>query len=299
MRKIKGKKMSEYIEGLKKFRRTALEKSLKTKDSQPDVLTDDSFGNWRSEIDAIIDNVSLKNLYYSEPWIYIVVNIVARKISRQPLEIYREILSNGALIKKPYENHSLIDLFDQPNEYEAYTNFMYKVGSELTLMGNSIIWRLKFHKQLILLPTEFVTIETDSSGKILYYQVNFGISDQFKSIFDGVIKIFPQDIIHIRLPHLNSMFFGLSPFIPGRKSALFDKYTKEFQLNFYLKQANPGPVLEMGETANEKQAMRLLKSMELNWTGRRNQRRTMILPKGVTAKNLQQTIAEQQLKEHL
>jgi HK97 family phage portal protein len=281
-----------------RYKRAMLE-IQRGKAAPTDPYSDEAFGNWVSEIEASLDFHSLKNQYFSENWPYIAVNVVARKISRQPLTIEKESISDGATVSVPAENNSLMRLLDNPNDQEGYANFMYKVASEMTLMGNAIIWNLRFHRELILIPTEIVTIETNSDGSIKYYQVDFGSTLELQNIYQGYMRINPRDVIHMRLPHLNSMYWGLSPFVPARKSMLFDKYTKEFLLNFYLKQANPGPVLEMGELANEKQAMRLLKSIETNWTGRRNQRRTMILPKGVTAKSLQQTMAEQQLKEHL
>jgi len=87
----------------------------------------------------------------------------------------------------------------------------------------------------------------------------------------------------------------MSPFIPGRRSVLFNRYSSEYLNNFYLKGATPGMALEMDKEANEKVALRLLRSFEGAYTGRRNQRRTMVLPKGVSAKEMSHTLADQQL----
>lgn len=276
-------------------RRKAMER-IKTLPQDP--YGDDNSGYFQQEIKAVIDLFSLKNLYYTEPWVYIVVNTVARKISKQFMTIMRERLVNGTLVNRPYEGHSLINIIKKPNPFEPYSSFIYKLGAELVLMGNAIVWKLRFHKQLIILPTELVMIQYDG-GKISHYLVNGALSEEYNGVFKGVIKIFPEDIIHIRLPNLNSMIWGLSPFVPGRKPVLFDSYTADYLINFYLKQSNPGVIFEMAEAANEKQAMRFLKSMELRHTGRSNQRRTMILPKGVAAKNISQTLAEQELKDHV
>jgi len=265
----------------------------------PDPFDDVARGYFSSEIDAVMDMFTLKNLYFSEPWIYIICNIIARKISSRGLMINKNVVKDGEIIQEPDEGHQLQERFLRPNDFEGYANFMYKVVSELTLMGNAIIWKLRFRKQMILLPTEVITIEIDPKGGISHYNINMGMCEEYANIFQGVIRIFPEDIIHIRLPNLASMIWGLSPFIATRKSLLFDRYSTEYLLNFYLKQANPGPVIEIGEKANEKQALRFLKSVEINWTGRRNQRRTMILPQGVSAKNLQSTLSEQDLKEHI
>lgn len=290
-----------YRDQFLRDQKIAMIKSLKSEDKSysNEPALEDGFGNWASEVEANIDRISLKNIYFQETWVYIIINLVARKIASQPLSICRDVLKNETIVSEQAESHKLMTDLWNPNEYEGYTSFFYKLACELSLMGNAIIWRMKFHKQMLLLPTEITSIEFDRTGKIKWYIVDFGTVQEYSSIYNGNIKIHPSDIIHVKLPHLNSVFWGFSPLIAGRKSMLFDKYTKEFLLNFYLKQANPGPILEMGELANEKQAIRLLKSVELNWTGRRNQRRTMILPKGVTAKTLMQTMAEQQLKEHL
>jgi len=265
----------------------------------PDPFDSVASGYFSSEIDASMDLFTLKNLYFSEPWIYIICNIIARKISARPLVINKNVIKDGEITQEPDEGHQLHERFLRPNDFEGYANFIYKAVSELTLMGNAIIWKLRFRQQMILLPTEVITIEIDPKGGISHYNINMGACEEYANIFQGTIRIFPEDIIHIRLPNLASMIWGLSPFIATRKSLLFDRYSTEYLLNFYLKQANPGPVLEIGEKANEKQALRFLKSVEINWTGRRNQRRTMILPQGVSAKNLQSTLAEQDLKEHI
>lgn len=264
----------------------------------PDPFTDDATGNWRAELDATLDVFSLKNLFYSETWVYVVVNIIARKIANQLMPVHKRIISKGELTTVPDMTHFLNIMMEKPNDHEDYHAFMYKVGAELTLMGNAIIWRLRFSNQLILLPTELLDVRFDEdTNEPSAYMMMPGLTEEHQG--SAVITIHPDDIIHITLPHPNSMIFGLSPFVSGRKSVLFDRYSSEFLNNFYLKQANPGLILEMEQEANEKKAVRLLKSMENLWTGRRNLRRTMLLPKGVKSVVHAQTLAEQDLKEHI
>ncbi len=264
----------------------------------PDPYTEESLGNWNQEVKAQLDLISLKGLYYNDGWVFIAINYVARKLSGQLMGVHKKTISDGQIVENPWMDHNLNKAMQRPNTYEGYTNFMYRVATELCLMGNAIIWKLRFHEQLVLLPTEFTTIDFDAHGNITGYSVSNGTlnNDPF---LNTAVKINPLDIIHIRLPNPNSVVWGLSPWIPGRKSVLFDRYSMEYVLNFYLKQANPGPVIELGKEANEKSAVRLLRSIEQRYTGRTNQRRTMILPKGVTAKKLSDSMADQKLAEHL
>jgi HK97 family phage portal protein len=270
----------------------------KTSSIPPDPHTDESLGNWNMEVKAQLDLLSLKGLIYNDQWVFITVNYVARKLSAQLMSVHKRSIKQGKLVETPVPFHALNDLIAHPNAYEGYTNFMYRVATELTLMGNAIIWKMRFHDQLILLPTEFTTIDFDPHGNITGYSVSNGTLNN-DPLLNQAIKINPDDIIHIRLPNPNSVVWGLSPWIPGRRSVLFDRYSQEYLLNFYLKQANPGPVIEMGKDANEKQAVRLLRSIEQRYTGRANQRRTMILPKDVKAKKLSDSISDQKLVEHL
>jgi phage portal protein BeeE len=51
--------------------------------------------------------------------------------------------------------------------------------------------------------------------------------------------------------------------------------------------------------ANEKNALRLLRSFEQAYTGRRNQRRPIVLPKGVNVKAVGDSLGDQNLKDYI
>ncbi|GAJ09557.1 unnamed protein product, partial [marine sediment metagenome] len=230
-----------------------LESTEKTKSIPLETYADEASGFFDQEISAHLDLYSLINLYMSEAWVYIVCNAVAKKISKQFLSVVHERLSKGSLVEEPAEAHSLVQVLDRPNDWESYTNFMYRAVTYLVLTGNVVIWKLKFHKQLIILPTELLMIEFDQNKNLMWYVLNGGQDEEYQHFFKGSMRIYPEDVIHVRLPNISSMLWGLSPFVPGRKSVLFDRYSTEYLLNFYLKQANPGAVIEMTKDANEKQ----------------------------------------------
>ena len=255
-------------------------------------------GNFDSEVKAQLDLITLKALYSDDAWVYICCNLIARKISRQFMPVQKLKVENGALVVSLLPNHPFNQKMVRPNKQESYSTYMFRNAVELTLMGNAIIWKTKYSEEFILVPTELVMLEFDGRGNLLYYNIVSGTPDG-SGQFYNVFRLKPEEVIHIKMPNPNSIYWGLSPWIPGRRSVLFERYSQEYLLNFYLKQANPGQVMEMGELANERQALRFLKSMEMHYTGRANQRRTMILPKGVTAKNNAHTFAEQQLRDHL
>jgi HK97 family phage portal protein len=111
------------------------------------------------------------------------------------------------------------------------------------------------------------------------------------------ITIQLSEMVHVRRPNPSSPIWGLSPFVPGRRSVLFNRYSQDYLNSFYLKGATPQGILEMEQSANEQSVLRLLRSFELAHTGRRNQRRTMLLPKGVKWSAADHKIADQQITE--
>lgn len=252
---------------------------------------------WSPELRAFLDAQTLKSLFFSEDWVYIVVDLVANKISSQPLQVLQTVGDET----EPAPGHPLNALLKQPNEWQDYAQFMYNLVVELTLMGNAVIWHAPKSGQLITLQTENITINFDQRGAVSSYVVGtirddgtgLIIANENSQHFD------PDEIMHVRRPNPSSLLWGLSPFIPGRKSILFNRYSADYLNAFYLKQATPGLALSLDRNVNEDVALRQLRSFEAAYQGRKNQRRTLILPKGVDAKALTHSLSDQKLIEHI
>jgi len=241
-----------------------------------------------------IDPMALKNLFYTEDWVYIVCDRIASKISSQWLRVMREEIVNGKKIVKPAEGHGVQTLLESPNDEQDYHAFMYSLVVDDVLMGNEFIWRAKKTGQLILLPSEATNVDVDTVGGIKGYRVYYQ-----QDVGRKAISFKPEEICHIRRPNPSSRIYGLSPFIPGKMPVLFNRFTAQYLNNFYQKGAQPGLILEVSEATNEEKAKRLLRSVENSYHGRTNQRRTMILPKGVTAQTMTHTLADQQLIDYI
>jgi len=258
----------------------------------------DLSGVFSEEERALIDQQSLKNLFSDEHWVYVICDLVALKISTQKLVVYRKILKeNGEEMVEPAPNHPLQKTINNPNSFQDYHELMYCYAVDLVLMGNGILWKGPFGQTLFHLPSNQILLIFDKEKNLSQYRrYNFNWLEQLKEL-EGTYPV--KEIIHARRPNPDSMFWGLSPFVPGRKSVLFGRFTSEYLNNFYLKGATSGTALEMTGEANEHSALRLLRSFEAAYTGRKNQRRTMVLPKGVTAKQIAATLADQQLKDYV
>lgn len=261
-----------------------------TRDGDPTVSND----LWAEETRAQIDSATIESLFFTEDWVYIVVDLCASKLSQLPLLVMRQTLEDGVANISYDDTHPLNALINSPNDWQDQSSFVYGVFVNFFLLGNSIIWYSPANRHLINLRSAITDIDFDRDGKIKAYLLNDRTDEQHTT---NRMRFDARDILHIRRPNPASMIWGLSPFIPGRKSVLFNRYSTDYLNAFYLKQATPGMALEMDKTVNEAQALRQLRTFEMAYTGRRNQRRTMILPKGVSAKQMSHTIADQRLTD--
>lgn len=275
---------------------------VQTKSFEPirDLDFDSAYGLWESETQATIDILSLKSLFNSEDWVYIPVNKYASRIAAKKLRVMKKSIVDGEVHYEPAESHSVQAILDKPNENQTYYEFMYSMVCDHTLTGNTVVWRQKNSQQLIFIPIQMVNLDFDKHNKLETYSIIR--VNGFQSIGDSreiLNKIPKEEIGHAKRPNPFSVYWGMSPFIPGRKSVLFNRYSSEFLNNYYIKGAQPGLVVELGEQANEKDAIRTLRSMELAHTGRKNQRRNMVLPKGAKATTSNISLADQQLKDYI
>ena len=259
-----------------------------------DLTNDSDSGQWDPEINAFLDNSTLKGLFYSEDWVFLLVDLLADTVSQQDLKVFKRTQEGKEETFEEDPDHPVNTLLEMPNEFQEYSSWMYNYVVEQVLMGNTINWRARGRNQLIILPADGVQLTFDNKNKLNTYRfVAADINNQIGSAMDFKVK----EIWHQKKPNPNSYLWGLSPFIPNRKSILFHRYTQDYLNAFYLKGATPGLALKMEKNVDEKNALRFLRSFEMSHTGRRNMRRTLVLPKGVDVEVLSNSFGDQKLIE--
>lgn len=258
---------------------------------------DDSngYGAWNLEQQALIDQWALKGLFTSEDWVFIMVDLIAGKISSLPLRVMKWTIVDGKKVAVPDQGHKVQAMIDMPNEHSDYHAWMYAIAADESLGGNALVWVASAARQLYHIPFEVVRMELDQRKNVVTYDT-YGWEE---GVLVKMLSIQPKEIVHIRRPNPSSMLWGLSPFVPVRRDILFNRYTSEFMLNYYEKGATPGMVITLPDGGNEKKALRLVRSFEMAYTGRRNQRRTLVLSRGMKADTIQHKLAEQELAEHI
>jgi HK97 family phage portal protein len=269
----------------------------KVKHLDNDAFGQDDYGGgvWDPEIKAFMEAQTLKGLFFTEGWVFMLLDLIAEAVSSQPMVVKKTIgEEDGKVIEETVDHHPALTLLEHPNEFQEYASFIYNYTVELDLMGNAIVFYARNRQNLLIMPAETVNLKFSDKGKLEGYQVmnDLGRVDAMSTAF------FPVNTVwHQRRPNPNSLFYGLSPFLPNSKAVLFNRYTQDWLNSFYLKGATPTVALKMENNVDEKSALRFLRSFEMAYTGRRNMRRPLVLPKGVSAESLSPSVADQQLIE--
>lgn len=251
---------------------------------------------WSVETKAFLTSQNLKALFFSEDWVYICVDAYAQPISSLPLVVIRKSNEGDQIVEKPVQFHPVSQLLENPNSFIDGVALKYSLACDYVLGGNSFLYHAKQTKQAFHISFDRVQYKFDNAGLPEYYIVYPDNEEIIPNVSKG-IQINLEDMVHVRRPNPGSPLWGLSPFVPGRRSILFNRYSQDYLNSFYLKGATPQGILEMEQSANEQSVLRLLRSFEMAHTGRRNQRRTMLLPKGVKWSSADHKIADQQITE--
>lgn len=265
---------------------------LKTKNFER-LFAGDSNAAGYADLGTMVNPRLLKSIFVSEDWIFILVDRIAQKLAQIPWQVNSRDVVNGEEVLKPELSHPVQKMLDNPNPLQDAYTFKYASIVDYSVTGNAIMYLSRQSNWLIQVPTEIIQPDITGRGELKGYDI-VGM-DPFSFPVSARTKLRPEDVIHVKRPNPSSVYWGLSPLIPGANPSLFNRYTNEYLLNFYRKGAQPGMILEMGEESNEVQAKKLLLTLETTYTGRTNQRRGMVLPKGVKASTIAHTLADQQL----
>jgi len=266
-----------------------------------DITQDDlSGGVWTPEIQAFLESQNLKNLFFSEDWVFITLDLVSDYVSRSPMVVIKKSTNEqGKTEEEILKTHPVLTILEQPNSFQEYSQWIYNYCVELDLMGNTVVYFAEQKKNLFIIPAETVQLDFDKQGEFSGYIVCGDPSNPFHGSADGKMVFKKNQIWHQRRPNPKSVMWGLSPFIPNRKNILFNRYSSDWLNSFYQKGTMPSVALTMDRATDEKSALRFLRSFEMAHTGRRNMRRPMVLPKGVSVEALSVPISDQELPELL
>jgi HK97 family phage portal protein len=232
--------------------------------------------------------LALKRIFYTCDWIYILVDLIAKEFASVTPKVYSKQIQDGNEVFKLNTAHPIQYMLDEPSKKHDSLSFYYSICAELILTGDTIVYHAEALNQLHWIPIELFNITQDNEGN-LSYRVN-----------NKSIPFLENEIIHLKFPSLTwDTPYGLSPLLAGIPSIKFNQSTGSYLNKYFDKGALPQVILET-EVAGSLETLKLLKrQFDFEYTGKANQRGSLVLPKGVKATTIDVKIADQQLKELL
>ena len=249
---------------------------------------------WETEAKAIIEGLTLRGLFTDQGWVYTLVDHYARFMSMAYPRMKQRIVEGDEERYEPLDGHPVGQLLKRPNPHVRWSSFSYSLYVDYLLLGNVLVFK-DSKGQLWRLPPEQVTLVfDDTTGELQGYVATEGTLGDY-----GIqqTKFLAREVMHIKRPNPSSLYWGLSPFIPGRRSVLFDRYSKDYILKFYNRGAAPDAVLETADDLTPAQQAQLVRTFEQKYTGRQNQRRTILLPSGVKFNPIMMDMVSQRFLE--
>jgi HK97 family phage portal protein len=185
--------------------------------------------------------------YAKSLYVYACVSRIAEKYGSIEFKLTRIINSKGDI--EEIKNHEILDLLYRANPFFTKAEFLETDLINRKLSGDSYILKVRNNSRQVAelwpIRPDLVTVWTDPDKYINYYEV-FGADGK-------MMKIQPEDMIHIKYPSPLNQFNGLSPLTPAKNRIDTEFYATEHQKNFFVNNARPDAVLESDATLTKAQ----------------------------------------------
>ena len=212
-----------------------------------------------------------EHTYVSTPWPYAAINTIARNIQQVPFVFQKE---GGPAAK----NHAFVELFERPNRWQGFGQFMESLVSWLHLEGEVfIVLRRKNENEV---PKE-MTPDNPTHWEEVIDKETKRLVGWFRVMEDGTKTPFRfHEVVHIKFWNPLNEFRGLAPMSAARDAIIQDRLTNTFNTNFFANSGAPSGVIEMEENLTDKQFERLAKQYDDRHGGAGNSHKMLLLEGG-------------------
>jgi HK97 family phage portal protein len=210
-------------------------------------------------------------VYATHPWVYAATNVIARNISNVPFVF---LTSSG----QAKERHAFVDLFERPNRWQGFGQFIESLVSWLTLHGEVfIVLRRSSEKEV---PKEMVADDPSAWEAVFNNKTNRLIGWKKTKENGEQVPFAFHEVIHFKLWNPLDPIRGLSPISAARQGIQQDLLADQFNSSFYRNSGAPGGVIELDETLTDRQFNRLVKQYDDKHGGPGNSHKLLLLEGG-------------------
>lgn len=207
------------------------------------------------------------------------IKVLAETTAHVPLQLLQR--SSGSRVAQPAREHPLFWLMaNEPSPHMTSFTFRETLEGHRNGWGNAYAWIKRPHflstevEELIIMPPNATRPRRLVDGSIIFETTINGTQHRIPAI----------DVLHI--PGLGfDGLIGYSPIHLLRETIGLGIAAQEFGGTLFKNGAMPKMIFESSQTTNNKEEFR--KQVDDVYTGQDNWHRSMVLPKGVTAKTMQ------------
>ena len=237
-------------------------------------IPDDEFinGNRIARIFGVGDSGDKENIVYAtHPWVYAATNTIARNISGVPF-----VFQTSQGVAK--DRHGFVELFERPNRWMGFGQFIESTVSWLTLHGEVFIVLLRKNENEV--PKEMWPDDPSAWEEVINKNTKRLVGWE-KVMENGKRVPFKlHEVIHFKFWNPLDPFRGLSPISAARQGITQDLLANQFNNSFYRNSGAPGGVVEIDETLTDRQFNRLVQQYDDKHGGPGNAHKLLLLEGG-------------------
>lgn len=244
------------------------------------------------ELTALGLTASYDRIYRSQPWVFIVVNKLARACARIPAKAYRdEPLEDVYLSPGDVPAHPLPILFSRPFPRGSRFKLIEATVGDLAIHGQALWWKYRQGAgqapvELWPIPWGAVQVKSAADAPIGYYEATV----------HGVRKKFlPDDVVHFQWWDPSGE--GVSPLEPLRETLALEAAGRRYAVSSFANAVRPAGALVTPKTLTPRQKVDLRAEL-LADAGPDQAFRMALLDGGLDWKPFSHTAQEAQTIEH-
>jgi HK97 family phage portal protein len=182
------------------------------------------------------------------------------------------------------QGHNIIDLFMRANPLQSSFQLFYEIFLSLEITGDAFIHVVSntdgTPQQLYVLQAQYMRIQPapQGSGRFIDKYV-------YKENQGGPVDYSPDEIIHVKYPNPNSIWYGMGKIEKGWQSYLLNKFSHEYQIALYANNAVPDYLL-VNKSGNSISKKRFFKKMTNLTRGASNRGKVMAIDGDVDIKTV-------------
>jgi HK97 family phage portal protein len=214
--------------------------------------------------------------------LFAIVSRLANSTAQVEWKLYRKAASGKDEDRTEVTRHAALDLWNRPNPYMPQQEFVEAQQQHLELTGES--WWVIARDPRSPLPLEMWPVRPDRMAPVPD-PVDFVARYEYSGPNGEVIPLRRDEVIFLRTPNPLDPYRGMGPVQTIMADLDADRYTSEWNRNFFINSAEPGGIIEVDRRLDDTEFNELRDRWQESHQGVSNAHRVAILEMGKWVSN--------------